>query len=202
MGFQLTVDKRLVPDILGGMRFISIPLGSPYYAQVKGEETKVVPPTKPKCRANGRTQKLKKLPASAVCVGKGILTWLKSERVSDRYGSVYLIEDGQTSLTGDDDGKLPTLWSPPAGEMGVLIAEVLDARESTHIGDLFRGLSPRTPKTGDIIVLGTGRAFTEVQADRKCIGVNPVKDDGSSWMNPRALYDCHESLVRLVWCKL
>ena len=136
-----------------------------------------------------KTQHLKSIPKNAVMVGAGILTWCRGERVSDRYGTVYLHESGSEA---------PAELFVPSGH-GTLIAEVLEAHPSSHIGDLARGLRPRTPEPGDIIVLGTGAAFTEQQEGLRVIGVRPADSRPSDWLNPRALYDVHSSRVRLIW---
>lgn len=147
-----------------------------------------------------KTKILETIPGDAILVGRGIFTWSKFERVSDRYGTCWLMSDGDTSLS--NGFKKAEMWFPINGERGQLIARVLDARESSHVGDFFRGLSPRTPKTGDILVLGSGEVFHEDQDGGICaVGIKP--DDGreSDWLNPRALYDIHESLVELIWVK-
>jgi len=146
-----------------------------------------------------KTVKLKTLPqGGVVLVGRGILSWLSTERVSDRYGSVFLMADGETSLTLAAK-VFPPVWVAPPDQPGRLICLVSEPRESTHIGDMFRCLYPRTPKVGDILVLGDGLAFSEIQSGRTAIGVKPVDGRASDWLNPRALYDVHESYVELYW---
>jgi hypothetical protein len=139
------------------------------------------------------TEKLETLPHNAICVGHGVITWDRMERVSDRYGTVKLLTDGTES-----QAKLRKTLSG----RGRLIAEVLDARQSGHIGDLFRGLFPRTQKTGDLIVLGEGDVFYDEIHGDVCIGLKPTDSRDSDWLNPRALYDVHESLVRLIFVKV
>ena len=133
-------------------------------------------------------------------LGTGVLTWSRAERISDRYGAIYLIQEGANSLTESPtpsqvDGALTRSL---IGMHGKLVAKVLETRESTHIGDIFRGISPRTPKVGDEITLGEGRLFTE-PADEGGIMVGVKPDDGrhSDWLQPRALYDAHEQTVEL-----
>ncbi|WP_027578459.1 hypothetical protein [Bradyrhizobium sp. Ai1a-2] len=133
-------------------------------------------------------------------LGVGTLTWCGSERRSDRYGTVYLIQDGQTSLT--------TIPSPSLidretarifdGHRGDLVAVVKETRESTHIGDLFRGVSPRTPEIGQIIVLGSGALFSEPAPEGGLmVGLRPNDGRSTDWLNIRALYDAHEQSVEL-----
>lgn len=135
-----------------------------------------------------------------IALGVGVLTWNRSERVSDRYGAVYLIEDGQNSFS---DGPSPSLVRGEgvkrcAGLKGRLVAHVMQTRDSTHIGDLFRGLSPRTPEVGADIQLGDGEFFAEPLEDGGlAIGVKPADGRKSDWLDPRALYDAHEQTVEL-----
>jgi len=71
-------------------------------------------------------------------IGTGILNWPSTERVSDRYGIVAL-------WPRDDaygEAPLPMDIHPLDGFRGQLIAKVLEARKSTHVGDLFREIYP------------------------------------------------------------
>ncbi len=146
--------------------------------------------------------KLEQLPpGDQILIGRGKLTWMKSERVSDRYGAVWLMGVDETSLSGKATAQ--PLWFPPLNQAGRLIARVIDARDSTHIGDFFRGIAPTTPLTGDVFLLGTGTASKET-----VIGIDtfllcpPAKEQSSNWLNPYALYNCHESVVELIWLPL
>jgi len=126
-----------------------------------------------------------------ILIGRGVLTWNKLERISDRYGTVWLHQDGTEEA--------PVELHIPKGR-GTLVALVIDARESDHIGDLFRHIYPVTPKTGDRLELGTGEAFAEKKGRSPLsIGVKP--DDGrkNDWLDPEKLYRCHNSLVELIW---
>lgn len=143
--------------------------------------------------------KLDQLPlGNQVLVGRGKLTWMKSERISDRYGAIWLMGDNDSSFTTHKPEKQP-LWFPPANQLGSLYARVIDARESTHIGDLFRGIEPKTPKTGDIFLLGTGTASVEPIRNTNTFLITPTEPRDSDWLNPLALYNCHESIVELIW---
>lgn len=134
-------------------------------------------------------------------LGIGTLTWDSRERQCDRYGAVYLISDGSNSLTA---GKTPSLLDGFAcqmmeGKRGQLSATVKIARQSTHIGDLFRRVFPRTPEVGQKIVLGTGTLMIERNYAGD-IQVALIPDDGRDdgpWMDVRALYDAHEQTVEL-----
>lgn len=135
-------------------------------------------------------------------LGTGVLTWDGKERRSDRYGTVWLMPDGTTSISGEASPKSlvnAELAHGLIGKYGDLIAVVKDARESTHTGDLFRGIYPRKPEIGQIIILGSGRFFTEPAFSAGVqVGVSPDPDERvADWLNPRALYDAHEQLVEL-----
>lgn len=134
---------------------------------------------------------------NAIELGIGRLSWPRGERVSDRYGVVLLMADG-------DSFAEPSQYIRPAhrpvGQRGTLVAEALETRESTHIGDLFRGLFPETPAVGERIILGSGTFFTEdTDWGALLMGLSP--DDGrhSDWLDPKALYRAHEQTVRLTF---
>jgi len=132
-----------------------------------------------------------------VDLGTGRLTWPRVERVGDRYGVVMLMADGD-SMTETSHYINPT--DPPIDRHGSLIAEVVEIRESTHIGDLFRGFFPETPEVGDRIVLGEGTFFTE-DTDFGAVGMGLAPDDDrtTDWLDPKQLYRAHEQTVRLTF---
>src|SRR5260370_34176704 len=119
--------------------------------------------------------------ATATTLGEGVLNWSRYERISDRYGAIHL-----------SIGNYITWKDAPADTRGTLVAYVLATRQSRHIGDLFRGISPSTPEVGEAITLGTGTLFTQIDDDVPVIGVKP--DDGREhdWMDPTALYRRHD----------
>lgn len=78
----------------------------------------------------------------------GWLQWPRVERRSNRYGTVRLFEFPRERDTMVD---YPSL---PLGKYGRLVAEVIETQESSHVGDLFRGLQPQTPEVGERMVLG------------------------------------------------
>ena len=122
-------------------------------------------------------------------IGRGVLTWMRYERISDRYGSVYLVEDGS--------GVEVEMFLPKG--KGRLVVLVIDAHQSHHIGDFARGIGPETPVNGDRLVLGEGEAFSEVRGRITVVGVRPDDGRGNDWLDPHALYRCHNSLVELIW---
>jgi len=131
-------------------------------------------------------------------IGIGRLSWGSVERRSDRYGAVILMADG------DSLAPVSAYITPDGaavGQRGTIVAEVLEIRQSTHIGDLFRGLFPETPTVGDRIVLGTGTLFTEAAGfdGVTAVGLHPDVPRSSDWLDPKALYRAHEQTVRLVF---
>lgn len=133
-------------------------------------------------------------------LGTGVLTWDAVERRSDRYGAVYLIPDGCNSMTESDTPSLVRAESVDAlsGRRGHLLAVVVATRKSTHIGDLFHGIFPRTPEVGQVIELGHGDLFrSNNYAGGASVGVRPDDGRDEMWMDVRALYDAHEQTVEL-----
>lgn len=130
----------------------------------------------------------------AVILGTGVLSWPRSERVSDRYGCVWLMADAtQEQVLGGVAG----VAEPHVGQRGRLVARVIEARQSHHIGDLFHGVRPRTPEVGAEIQLGEGELFVQQEELGWSVGLRP--DDGRDrlWLDLRALYDAHLQTVEL-----
>ena len=119
-----------------------------------------------------------------VSLGSGVLNWERSERVSDRYGTVslYVNTDQEESVDLKE-----------VSGYGELKAKIIETRDSYHIGDLFRGFQPGGAKVGDEIVLGQGNLFF---VDWH-VGLEPLKPRNRDWLNPKALYKCHFQTVEL-----
>ncbi|SFQ74430.1 hypothetical protein SAMN05421810_1185 [Amycolatopsis arida] len=131
--------------------------------------------------------------AAVVELGRGQLWWPRFERQTDRYGTVLL-------CTGPDGEDYASFESAPVGTRGQLVAVVLETRPSVHCGDLARGLAPTTPAVGEEITLGAGTVFTETDPDTgrpTAIGMAPDDGRDEDWLDPRALYRCHNQTVRL-----
>jgi hypothetical protein len=126
-------------------------------------------------------------------IGIGGLSWPRSERVSDRYGTVGLI-DGNSFDSTDI-----AIIRPPEGARGQLIAVVKQGRRSSHIGDFFRGIAPPEEPLADGTerVLGSGTVFYDDCEGWQLIGLCPDEMRDSDWLDPHALYDMHESVVEL-----
>lgn len=140
-----------------------------------------------------------KVQQQKVVVGIGRLTWNKSERICDRYGFVYLMEFGDSRSIGEPPVVQPHFEAQHINTCVTLVAKVVEARQSTHIGDLFHGVYPRMPSVGQEIVLGSG--LLKVQGNH--IGAAPFDDDRETmWLDIRALYDAHEQTVELSYIPL
>lgn len=134
-----------------------------------------------------------------ISLGKGVLTWDGAERRSDRYGTVYLIPESMNSFTS---GPVPSIVVRQARATGIgsLIAVVIETRDSTHVGDLFRAIYPRTPDVGTRIKLGEGELFFDkVHDGGLSVGLSPLDGRSVDWLNVRALYDAHEQSVELLF---
>lgn len=121
-------------------------------------------------------------------LGTGILNWNRTERVSNRYGTVHL-------YTALDSEEMVALNRVQKGTRGRIIAVVEETRQSRHLGDLFNKVFPRTPTVGQHITLGEGSLFFAEQA----VGLIPTDERmvDAPWLDVRSLYDAHEQTVSL-----
>ncbi len=152
---------------------------------------------------------MKKKPANKkpkpIIIGAGVLNWARAERISDRYGIVFLqpLSGGYMNAPTSEAAKefIPVVRQHE-GKRGKLVAIVQATRESGHIGDLFHGIGPRTPKVGQRITLGEGTLWFEpVEGVKELgVGVRPAVEE-NPWMNMRSLYDCHDQTVQLVFIR-
>jgi hypothetical protein len=135
-------------------------------------------------------------------LGTGALTWDKGERVGDRYGIIYLHtmnSRGEHISAMSFDTELATKLATESVR-GKLIAVVKEARDSTHIGDLFRGVSPETPEVGETIELSeVGTFVMEDTYEGKGVGIEPDHGGNAAWMDVTALYRAHEQTVELIF---
>lgn len=122
-------------------------------------------------------------------LGIGELNWHRSERITDRYGSVGL-------FCGDKTIELNSAMELQ-GLTGKLICRVIEARKSPHIGDFMRGLFPETPEIGEELTLGEGIFFVEMNKDGFYVGLEPSDGRESDWLNPKNLYRAHSQTVSL-----
>lgn len=124
-------------------------------------------------------------------VGDGVLTWPAEERRSDRYGFVMLLPSYEAP---EPKTLIPICIAPTPGTLWV---EVTETRHSDHVGDLFRGIAPRTPQVGDWIKLGTGKLMYGLCGKTlQVVGLVPEPMRTADWMSPRALYDAtHQTVI-------
>lgn len=126
-----------------------------------------------------------------ILLASGVLTWPAHERRSDRYGSVRL------SANLNDDAAAVDLPLEHCGRYGRLLVQVLENRPSRHIGDLFHMIFPTTPAVGDWIILGEGILFDGSDEFGAAIGLEPVSERSSFWLDPHQLYKVHDQTVDL-----
>jgi len=133
-------------------------------------------------------------------IAHGLLSWPRKERISDRYGVVaFWPDDVEGKLVHKDSKVFLDEILRLKGKKGSLVAIVLEARKSKHIGDMFRGLSPSTPDVGEEILLGKGTLYHEApdseNGEAHCVGLSQKRDH--DWLNPKSLYRVHEQIVDL-----
>lgn len=129
-------------------------------------------------------------------ISTGRLTWSAGERRSDRYGAVYTLTNGDSTTPGVEFAPISI---PPLviGKIVRLTAEVVETRQSSHIGDLFHGVFPSTPDVGEVQTLGVGvLQIGETIFGNSTIIINPGNRE-TLWMNINALYRVHEQTVNL-----
>jgi hypothetical protein len=137
-----------------------------------------------------------------ILLGSGVLSWPASERRSDRYGVVGLASDASPEARF-----LPLVLCRATRRRGALLVEIVTTRASHHVGDLFHGFFPSTPTVGEEIGLGVGTLFYET-AEREVItatptqtccyvGLKPSEERAHFWLDPPALYRCHDQTVNL-----
>jgi len=101
------------------------------------------------------------IPSHAIKLGEGPLSWSAAERRKGRYGSIMFTEgDSLDGILGPydlDEARVESL----VGQGGSLVVRVVEARESTHVGDVFMEIYPRVPKVGQVVVLGAGKLFMD-----------------------------------------
>lgn len=132
---------------------------------------------------------------------RGIFAWGADERRSDRYGFITVTPENydlsaSSPVSIDDQEGFAAL----AGRRARITAVVVEARRSGHIGDLFRGFHPSTPKVGKQFKLGEGTlrikpaAWSGIGLE---FGLEP--DDGrqTDWFDPRKLYKLHDQTVEI-----
>jgi hypothetical protein len=133
-----------------------------------------------------------------ILLATGPLSWFRAERVSDRYGSVSFWDENSEQQTIYNGSKVFTEdLEKHVGQKGKLLCEVLENRESTHIGDFFHAFFPSKPEIGEKVELGEGTLFVEYQEGKEKIGLSPNNGRQTFWLKPKKLYRVHEQTVNL-----
>lgn len=138
----------------------------------------------------------KNLPKTAVQI-VGQFNWEGAERRSDRYGGIMLLGPHESQFDHAPNVSLEP-FRPFIGRRVIITAKVLQTRESYHVGDLARGISPKTPNVGWVVELGIGtvRSLDKVGELDHLI----FQRDGTGshdWMDPTILYQLHHQTVEL-----
>ncbi len=135
-------------------------------------------------------------------LGCGLLMWDCKERITDRYGAVYLSDSNSQDIVLEPNAYTNVeLVSQLVGECGTLLAQVVELRKSTHIGDLLPKIYPSQPKKGERIILGEGVFFVEslihIGETTLAVGVRSTDQRTTDWLNPNSLCRVHEQTIIL-----
>ncbi len=133
-------------------------------------------------------------------VGFGIFMWNGDERRSNRYGGFFMSDS-----TFNDGATVKPRLSPElkalVGKKVKVSCQVVEARESGHIGDLFLGVFPTIPDVGENVELGVAILDYDASSDpakySDTIFMVPSDDRGELWIDPRKLYRLHDQTVNL-----
>lgn len=134
-------------------------------------------------------------------IGSGVFTWDGQERRSDRYGAFVL---DHSAYSGERVCEvaldMPALRAL-AGRRVRLVAVVLEARKSGHVGDLTHEIYPSTPEVGERVELGVGELrIGRVEWPPNFVpSIELVPSDGRKvfWIDPRKLYRLHDQTVEI-----
>lgn len=129
-----------------------------------------------------------------IFLGWGILGWPKSEKLTGRYGIILLSEP-----TGSGQPARLENTSKIKGIAGKVIAEVIETRKTTYLGDLHKGLFPKTPEIGEEIELGRG--FLEANTKTAIISLHPTESRRKQLFDPEALHKAYDQTVILYFIK-
>ncbi len=132
-------------------------------------------------------------------IAHGVFTWHGAERRSDRYGT-FAIDTTPYNNTITVPAMVDPTVESLEGERVQIQVEVVEARDSGHIGDLFRGIFPTTPEVGTVIDLGEGVLFIERNdwsVGGMMFGLLPDDDREVDWFDPHKLYRLHDQTVKV-----
>jgi hypothetical protein len=126
-------------------------------------------------------------------LARGVLSWDSHERQTDRYGTVRLFRHHRPHAPYVE---IPTGHE---GESGVLLARVIEARKSRHVGDLHRKIYPATPDVGADIILGRGELARQASEPLYIIGLIPTDNREYDWLDPVQLFRAIDQTVDLIF---
>jgi len=125
-------------------------------------------------------------------IGRGKFGWERAERVSNRYGSFSLYGGGKATPLSEQRRNA----EPFDTKMVRVVARVEATRQSHHIGDLFLGISPSTPKVGEEMEVAVGTLYVEDGPDQTLnFVIEPNDGREELWIDPKVLYRLHDQTV-------
>jgi hypothetical protein len=134
---------------------------------------------------------------SEQAIASGIFHWYKEERTEDRYGRFYVTHstDRVQGRVAFDETRMRAL----VGKRVRILCEVVEARKSGHVGDLYHKIFPTTPNKGEVVDLGVG-IFNVVEGPPEGspqFSLEPTDGRKVFWMDPHKLYRLHDQTVRV-----
>lgn len=143
------------------------------------------------CREEDRRKSMRR------SIGVGVFGWDSDDRRSDRYGGIHLgpkTFDGIGDEVSVDRGVIESL----RGRRVRLVCSVKSSRRSGHLGDVFHGFFPKTPRVGEEVDLGVGVLDVGPSYDEyPYMLLRPGDGRTTWWMDPRKLYRLHDQTVEL-----
>jgi hypothetical protein len=132
-----------------------------------------------------------------ISLGTGMFMWDRVERVTSRYGTVYL-----TNQNWFETSESQVNWHPESadsliGKKVKISCKVLQARTAQHCGDLFLEIIPTTPEVGEVIVLGIGKLCTRKTEDSIGVSILPEDNREKYLFDPKILYRLIEQTVEI-----
>jgi hypothetical protein len=124
---------------------------------------------------------------SRTLLGPGILAWNRSERTTNRYGSIYLHHN-----------KRRIKLIKPARTEGRLLARIIGVKPTGDSGDWRNGIPParrRSPPSSGQEIYLTEKGTIKLVDDM--LHFMPSDHRQSLRMNPRALWQCRHHLIEL-----
>ena len=135
-----------------------------------------------------------------VKLASGIFGWCSTERVTDRYGAIHMMDRPY-----EGDSKVITYFNTDGinslvGKRVRLNVEIVEGRVSSHVGDHALGIYPpkTAPAVGTVVDLGVGKLMTEVGYDESLdIVLCPRDGRKTFWCDPGLFYQLHDQTVNI-----